>query len=80
MKFAFIKENLLEFSVDVSCEVLEISRSGYYARLTRPQSARALRREELAVKIQRAYEENRKVYGSPRVWRGANESPRRKRL
>jgi putative transposase len=68
VKFAFIKEHLTAFSVDVSCDVLEVSRSGYYAWLSRPpQSARARRREELAVKIGRVHDENRKVYGSPRV-------------
>jgi transposase InsO family protein len=69
VKFAFIEEHLTEFPVDVSCDVLEVSRSGYYAWLRRPASARARRREELAVKIQRAHEQNRKVYGSPRVFK-----------
>ena len=67
MKFAFIEEHLTEFPVEVSCEVLEVSRSGYYAWSKRPQSARAKRRAELAVKIQCVHEQNRKVYGSPRV-------------
>jgi putative transposase len=67
VKFAFIEEHLSEFPVDVSCDVLEVSRSGYYAWLKRPASARARRREELAVKIERVHEQNREVYGSPRV-------------
>ena len=67
MKFAFIKEQLSGFAVDVCCGVLEVSRSGYYAWLNRPPSVRAWRREELAEKIRRVHEQNRKVYGSPRV-------------
>jgi transposase InsO family protein len=67
VKFAFIEEHLTEFPVDVSCDVLAVSRSGYYAWLSRPQSARAKRREELAGKIAAVHERNRKVYGSPRV-------------
>jgi transposase InsO family protein len=68
VKFAFIEEHLTAFPVDVSCEVLQVSRSGYYARRKRPpQSARAKRREDLAVKIERVHAQNRKVYGSPRV-------------
>ena len=67
MKFAFIREHLTEFPVDVSCRVLGVSRSGYYAWSKRPPSARAKRREELAVKIERVHEQNRRVYGSPRV-------------
>jgi transposase InsO family protein len=69
VKFAFIEEHLGAFAVDVACDVLEVSRSGYYAWLTRPQSARGRRREELARKILAVHAENRGVYGSPRVCR-----------
>ncbi len=69
MKFAFIKEHLPEFPVEVSCEVLGVSRSGYYAWLDRPASARDTRREELAGKVKQVHRENRGVYGSPRVCR-----------
>ena len=69
MKFAFIKDNLSAFAVDVCCCVLGVSRAGYYAWLKRPVSPRAKRREELAVKIQHVHEQNRGVYGSPRVHR-----------
>ena len=68
MKFSFIEEHLTEFPVRVSCDTLEVSRSGYYAWLKRPESARARRRAELAVKIKAVHEENRKVYGSPRIF------------
>jgi putative transposase len=69
MKFGFIKEHLsAKFSMDVVCDVLEVSRSGYYAWLNRPQSKRSRRRQELAWKIQTVYQENRRVYGSPRVF------------
>jgi transposase InsO family protein len=69
VKFGFIKEHLAEFPVEVSCQVLEVSRSGYYAWLRRPQSARKRRRQELAEKIKMAHEQNRQVYGSPRICR-----------
>jgi transposase InsO family protein len=45
-----------------------VSRSGYYAWRDRPVSARAKRREDLTVKIKAVHEENRRVYGSPRVF------------
>ena len=68
MKFAFIKEHLCDqFPVGVCCDVLEVSRSGYYAWLDRPTSARARRRERLAKKIEQVHEQNRQVYGSPRL-------------
>lgn len=70
MKFAFIKERLTGFPVDVSCDVLGVSRSGYYAWITRPASSvRARRREDLAEQIRQVHERNRKVYGSPRICR-----------
>ena len=67
MKFAFLEEHLSEFPVGICCQVLAISRAGYYAWLRRPPSARGQRREELAVKIQQVHQQNRRVYGSPRV-------------
>jgi putative transposase len=68
VKFAFIKEHLAgRFPVDVSCAVLGVSRSGYYAHSTRPPSSRARRRERLAGEIRLVHERNRRVYGSPRV-------------
>ena len=68
MRFAAIRDTLAaEFPVGVACDVLGVSRSGYYAWLGRPASARAGRREALAVKVEAAHAEHRGVYGSPRV-------------
>ncbi len=67
MKFAFIKEHLPAFAVDVSCDVLEVSRSGYYAWAARPAGVRQNRRAELAAKVRVAHAANREVYGSPRM-------------
>jgi transposase InsO family protein len=53
--------------VAICCDVLEVSRSGYYEWLDREPSGQARRREELAAKIQAIHDENRRVYGSPRV-------------
>ena len=69
MKFRFIKEHLADaYPLGVACEVLEVSRSGYYAWRDRPASARAKRRQELAEKVKAVHEHNRGVYGSPRVF------------
>ena len=67
MKFAFIEEHLTSFAIATVCQVLEVSRSGYHAWVNRPDSAQAMRRRELAVKIRTIHQENRQVYGSPRV-------------
>jgi putative transposase len=68
VKFAFIKERLRSFPVDVSCDVLEVSRSGYYAWAARPSGGVGQnRRAELLIKVRATHAANRQVYGSPRV-------------
>jgi len=67
VKFAFIQESLWEYPLGVVCPALDVSRSGYYAWRSRPASATARRREELAAKIRTVHQQNRRVYGSPRV-------------
>lgn len=47
------------------CEVLKVSRSGYYKWRDRPKSARQERREELTQEVRRVYIESRQLYGSP---------------
>ena len=49
------------------CRVLEMSPSGYYAWLRRPESRRAREDRRLLVEIKAIHKENRGVYGSPRV-------------
>ena len=68
MKFAFIAQHLEDQPLAVACEVLEVSRSGYYAWQHRPVSSQSRRRMELATKIQALHADNRGVYGSPRIF------------
>ena len=49
------------------CRVLDVSKSGYYAWISRPVSQRAKTNARLVDEIRTAYTENRKAYGSPRV-------------
>ncbi len=51
------------------CQALQVSRSGYYAWLKRKPSQRARQNRQLLEKIQKAYEQSRKAYGSPRIYR-----------
>jgi transposase InsO family protein len=70
VKFGFIRDQLSpRYPVDVCCEVLGVSRSGYYASLERPVSPRKARREELTVQIRAVHHDSRGRYGSPRVYR-----------
>jgi transposase InsO family protein len=52
------------------CEVLAVSRSGYYAWRTRPDSARSRRRSELVTRMRAIHgERHKQSYGSPRMHR-----------
>jgi transposase InsO family protein len=67
VKFAFIRTGLGDFPIDRVCQVLGVSRSGYYAWRDRPASDRTRRREELAAKVHVVHAQNRQIYGSPRL-------------
>ena len=51
----------------VLCRFLEVSRSGYYDWLGRPESPRAVRHRRLVAKIRQAHIESRRIYGAPRI-------------
>jgi transposase InsO family protein len=67
VRFNFIHERRKEFPVQMLCDILEVSRGGYYAWRRRPPSARARRRAELIGKIRQVHDDSRGTYGSPRV-------------
>jgi putative transposase len=55
--------------VSVMCQVLEVSRSGFYAWERRPQSDRSQRQEELVKEMRAVHAEKYKdSYGSPRMY------------
>lgn len=49
--------------------VFGVSRSGYYSWLNRPPSERSLYNNCLCKEIYRVWEDSRKIYGSPRIYR-----------
>lgn len=68
MKFTFIQTEKA-LGIALLCRVLDVSRAGYYAWLTRPQSAHDVEDERLKVFVHEAHLKGRGVYGSPRVHR-----------
>jgi putative transposase len=68
VRFAFIRDHQDRFPVELLCQVLGVSRSGYYAWRDRPPSERARRRDRLVAAIGEAHAESRATYGSPRVY------------
>jgi putative transposase len=69
VKFAFVKAHRTRWPVAAICRALKVSRSGFFAWIKRPASRRSLRHRELIEKIRVAHQENRELYGSPRVHR-----------
>jgi transposase InsO family protein len=69
VKFGFIKAQEVAFPVQSMCQVLGVSRSGYYAWKGRPAAGTDPRTVALAVEIASAHRRSRGNYGSPRIHR-----------
>jgi len=67
VSYVFIREHVADFPIQVTCEVLGVSRSGYYAWVSRLESARAVEDRAVAAEIRAAHTASRGRYGSPRV-------------
>lgn len=67
MKYQFMQNNTEHYKVKSMCEVLRVSRSGYYAWKTRPPSPRQKENELLLGRIRQIHTESRRLYGSPRI-------------
>ena len=67
MKFDFIAREKATYGVALLCEVLGVSRSGFYASRTRAVSPRQQHDQQLAVHVAAAHAASRQRYGSPRV-------------
>ncbi len=65
--FGFIDAERAIYPVSLLCQVLKVSRSGYYAWKERPQSRRSVEDASLTAKIRKIHERSRRTYGYPRV-------------
>jgi putative transposase len=82
VKFVFIAAEKALYPVRLLCELLEVSRSGYYAWIDRPAPRKKIADAQLVVEIKAALVRGRGAYGSPRVHRelrahGINVSKKR---
>ena len=62
-------ENRTFFPVSLMCEVLDVSKSGFFSRSKRDHESRAIKRLELVLQVTKIHQESRGNYGSPRVLR-----------
>jgi putative transposase len=65
--YRMISAERARFPVSLQCELLGVSRSGFYEWLTRPPSDRALEDAFLVEKIKEIHADARGVYGAPRI-------------
>ena len=68
MRYQAIERHRNDYPIEVLCETLEVSVSGYYAWKKRPMSQHQQEDHHLAEQIRIVYTTNREVYGSPRLY------------
>ena len=73
MKFGFVAKYREAWPVLMMCEALDVSRSGFYAWLTRPRSQHSLGDEVLAEHARQSFLNSDRTYGARRVWRDVLE-------
>lgn len=56
-----------KYPVAMMCRALDVSRSGFYAWKTRPQSVRSMENETLVEEMRAIHKQHRRSYGSPRM-------------
>jgi putative transposase len=71
--FRFMHQHQAEFPISVMCDVLSVSRSGYYVWLKKPVSKRQQANTKLREKIRTVHRDSGESYGSPRVYQALKE-------
>lgn len=74
MKYAWIRQYQDTFRVSRMCPVFEVSRSGYYEWLARPESAHRESDRHLAELVKRAFEKGRGSYRTRRIQQELRET------
>lgn len=69
MRFAFVEAQKATYPVSTLCTMMKVSRGGFYAWRTRPESSRSKEDRRLLVKVRASHKASRGTYGSPRVYR-----------
>ena len=67
MKYAWIKSHQGDFSIIMMCQIMGVSKSQYYAWLTKPKTAREAENDMLMEKIKSLFAEGRHTYGTRRL-------------
>ncbi len=73
MKHAWIHEHRDLFPIGLMCDLLKVSRSGYYSSVDREASPRAVRRQKIRQIVLRLHDESYGIYGSAKITRQMQE-------
>jgi len=73
VRFQFIAAEKAHHSLAVLCRCLRVTRSGFHAWQTRPESAHAKRDTQLKVLVRTSFEASKGRYGSPRIHKDLQE-------
>lgn len=73
MKFDFIAKHRGTWPTRLLCSTLDVSRSGFYAWMTRPRSRRSQVDDTLGAKVFQSFMGSDRTYGARRVWRDVLE-------
>lgn len=68
MRYQYIRDHREKFSVKRMCQLLGVTRSGYYAWQPDQVSPHQLKNQVLVEQIRVEYKTSRQTYGSPRIW------------
>jgi len=68
VKFDFVAKHRVSWPVGLICEALGVSRSGFYAWLSRPRSLRSQTDEVMGALVRQSFIGSDRTYGARRVW------------
>jgi putative transposase len=68
VKFGFVAKHRGAWPVLLMCEALGVSRTGFYAWLSRPRSQRSLSDETIGAQVHHSFIASDRTYGARRVW------------
>lgn len=69
MKYVWIREHRDSFPIAMLCDVLGVSKSGYYASIDRSLSPRAQRHERIKAAVAQVHAQSHGIYGSLKITR-----------
>ena len=75
MKYAWIQQHSDSFPVNLMCQVLQASKSAYYAWKKRVPGPRQQRTERIRKDVQQVFEESNQIYGSHKIAHELEKSP-----